>query len=426
MESRGGLEPAAVVQARNAEDIAAAVRYAANHGLRVAVRSTGHGAVPVDRSTLLVNTASMSEFDVDPDRRVVRLSAGVQWQPVLDAAAPFGLAAICGSAPGIGAVGYLTGGGIGPLARTYGISSDFIRAMDVVVGDGRTLRATPTENEDLYWGLRGGKATLGIVTSVELGLVRLATFYGGALWFDADNTREVLLAWRQMCADLPDQGTSSAAIMRLPRLDVLPAPIAGRQTLAIRFGWVGQPAAGEPFMARIRHVATPVLDDVKERPYLQIGAVHSDPVGPSAITQQSALLTEITDETIDALVEATRPDINRQNIVELRQLGGAIAHEPQHASAFCHRDAAFSLFIAGSAVPDPAPVETNACHVLTALAPWTAPGLLANFAASNEPADISRCYDTDALHWLKELGDHYDPAHVLDTGQVARYPMPAR
>ena len=257
----------------------------------------------------------------------------------MDAAARHGLAAVCGSAPAIGVVGYLTGGGLGPLARTFGVSADFVRCMQVVVGDGRILRATPTENEDLFWGLRGGKATLGIVTSVELDLVELASFYGGALWFDAADARAVLHAWREMCGELPEQGTSSAAVMRLPHLQALPAPIAGRQTVAIRFGWVGDPAAGDRLLQHIRRVATPVLDDVRARPYAQIGAVHSDPVAPSPTVGSSALLGPITDDTVDALIDATRRETNEQSIVELRHLGGAVGRPGRNPSAFCHRDA---------------------------------------------------------------------------------------
>ena len=215
--------------------------------------------------------------------------------------------------------------------------------------------------------------------------------------------------------------------MRLPQLDVLPRtdrrsadpcrPVRlGRTTLRDRRIFLGtDPASGHP-RSRRRSQGTSLSAD-------RCSAQRSRrPVRDHAAG--SALLAEITDETVDTLTGATGPDINRQNIVELRQLGGAITRKPRDASAFCHRDAPFSLFIAGPAVPGATSVETHAGQVLTALRPWTAPGLLANFAASDDPAEISRCYDNDTLHWLKELGDHYDPAHVLDTGQVARHPMP--
>lgn len=115
------------------------------------------------------------------------MGAGARWQDVLDAATTHGLAPLCGSAPGVGVVGYLTGGGIGPLVRTVGLSSDHVRAFDVVTGEGTLLRATPEENADLFWGLRGGKATLGIVTAVEIALLPISEFYGGAVYFDGDD-----------------------------------------------------------------------------------------------------------------------------------------------------------------------------------------------------------------------------------------------
>ena len=298
--------------------------------------------------------------------------------------------------------------------------------MDVVVGDGRILRATPTENVDLFWGLRGGKATLGIVTAVELALVPLGSFYGGALWFAAEDGPAVLRAWHELCAHLPDEGTTSVAVLRLPPLDVLPPPIAGRQTLAVRFGWVGGDEVGARSLDVIRSVATPVLDDVRRRPYPEIGAVHADPVAPAAIATQSALLGEITPEALGAFAEVTAQEINQQTIVELRQLGGAVARPGEHRSAFCHRAAGYSLFSSGPAEPGLAAVRDHGTRIREALSPWTRPGLLANFSASADPKVIGRCYDPDARYWLEELGDHYDPDHVLDVGQVARRPRAIR
>jgi hypothetical protein len=306
------------------------------------------------------------------------------------------------------------------------VSSDLVRSLEVVVGDGRVLRATPTENVDLFWGLRGGKATLGIVTSVEVELVPLTSFYGGTLWFSVDDAPDVLHAWHAMCASLPNEGTTSAAVLRLPGAEGIPAPIARRQTLAIRFGWVGAPDDGEAFLQSLRQVATPVLDSVCERPYPQIGQIHCDPVAPAGIVSQSALLGGLTPDALDALLDATRPEANLQHVVELRHLGGAIAVPGEHPSAFCHRDAAYSLFLSGPADADRAAVETHGIAVREALAPWTTPGLLANFAGSSDPEQIRRSYDADTCWWLEELGDHYDPAHVLDVGQVVRRPYPRR
>ena len=188
----------------------------------------------------------------------------------------------------------------------------------------------------------------------------------------------------------------------------------------------GPLADTETFLRDVRRVATPVLDDVRQRPYPQSGAVHSDPVAPARIIEQSALLGEIPAEAIDALVDATRPDLNQQTIVELRHLGGAVGRPGDHASAVCHRDASFSLFLSGPAEADVASVQAHGARVRSALSAWTRPGLLPNFSASDDPAQIRRGYDADTGSRLEELGDHYDPGHVLDVGQVVRRPATGR
>lgn len=416
--------PAAVVQARTAQDVTAAIRYAAAHDLRVAVRSTGHGAVPIDGSVLLVHTAAMTGCEVHAQQRWARIGAGVTWQQVIDAAAPHGLAPVCGAAPGIGAVGYLTGGGIGPLARTFGVSSDYVRALEVVTGDGEIRWVTPTAHEELFWGLRGGKATLGIVTRVDIDLVELPDFFGGCLWFDATDAPSVLRAWAGLLPGLGQQITSSAAVVKLPPLPTIPAPIAGRQSLAVRLACVGDPRIGGWFANQLRTVATPVLDDVRVRPFPEIGLVHGDPITPMPVADHSALLSDFPLAAVAPLHDAIGDRDNPQSIVELRQLGGAIAAEPARPSAFCHRDAAFSVFLSGVAA-DPAAtaaLDAHAGRVLGALKPWTAPGLLANFSADIDPRHIDRCYDADTQHWLGALADQYDPDGVLQTGQVVRTP----
>jgi FAD/FMN-containing dehydrogenase len=411
--------PRAVAPVQDGGEVAAAIRDAATAGLRVGVRSTGHGATPLDGDVLLLDTASMTDCTVHPAARWARVGAGVRWQQLIEQAAPYGLAPICGSAPGVGVVGLLTGGGIGPLVRTYGACSDYVRAIDIVTGTGEQLRATPTQHPDLFWGLRGGKSTLGIVTAMEIDLVPLETFYGGAVWFAADDTQAVLHAWRRLCQLLPEQATTSAAIMRLPVAPDIPAPIAGRQSLAIRFGWVGDPDRGSAYLDDLRHAADPILDDVHVRDYREIGAVHGDPVTPMPVHDRSALLSGLPPEAVDRLLETVSESDNVQAIVEIRQLGGAVAREPLHPSAVCHRDAAFQLFISGVQIPG-VDTDTHADLVLAAMSSWSTGGLLPNFATSDEPDLIARCYDRDTLHWLTALADQYDPAGTLHAGQVVR------
>jgi hypothetical protein len=410
--------PRAVIRAHHANDVVAAVRYASSRGLRLAVRSTGHGAVPVTGADLLVHTASMTECTVDPTTRSARVGAGTDWQRVIDLTAPHGLMPLAGSAPHVGVIGYLTGGGIGPMARTFGVSSDQVRAIDVVTGTGRLLRASATEHPDLFWGLRGGKATLGIVTAIEIDLIPLTNFYGGSLWYSAADTRSALHVWRQLCTTLPDQATTSAAIMRLPAAPGVPAPLAGQQTLAVRVAWIGDPTAAETHLRPLRSDVAPIVDDVLTRPTTQLGRVHSDPVAPMPVHSRSALLHSLPEPAIDRLLDVAT-DTASQTIVELRQLGGAIARPPRHASAVCHREAAFQLFTSAAPRRGSNP-DDDAQQILAAVADWTSHGLLPNFASSDDRHQIDRCYDAPTLHQLQTIADRYDPGHVLHTGQVAR------
>lgn len=228
------VQPAAVVLATSPHHIAETVRFAAGRGLRVTVQATGHGAIPVGADTILVQTSAMTDCVVDLPTRTARVGAGARWQHVLDAAAPHGLAPLCGSAPSVGVVGFLTGAGIGPLVRSVGVSSDHVRSFDLVTGNGELLHVTPEEHADLFWGLRGGKATLGIVTGVEIDLLPIAAFYGGALYFDGVDAAAVLDAWRQWSAGLPENINTSIAFQQLPPLPGVPEELAGRLTIAVR------------------------------------------------------------------------------------------------------------------------------------------------------------------------------------------------
>ena len=134
---------------------------------------------------------------------------------------------LAGSSPDVGVVGYLTGGGLGPVARSHGLASDTVRAFEVVTGDGVARRVTATHHPELFWGLRGGKGTLGIVTAVEIDLVEQAELYAGALWFAAADAAAVVRTWSRWCDVLPEEGTTSIAVLRLPDLPVFPEPVRG-------------------------------------------------------------------------------------------------------------------------------------------------------------------------------------------------------
>jgi FAD/FMN-containing dehydrogenase len=410
--------PAAVVEARDGRDVAEAVRFAAAAGLPVAVQATGHGNPGDLDGALLVHTGRLDELAVHPDGGWARVGAGVLWQPVLDAAAPYGLAGLAGSAPLVGVVGYTTGGGIGPVARTYGYASDRVRAVELVTGDGELRRIEP--GHELFAAVRGGKGAVGIVTAMEFDLVEQREVYGGAVWFDGAAAADLLGAWRTWSDALPEQATTSIALMQLPPLPTVPPPLAGKLTVSIRYAWTGSAADGEQLLRPIRAAAAPIADTVTTIPYASIGAVHSDPVDPMPAHDETDLLRSLPDPAIDALVEVAGPGSGSPlAIVELRQLGGALARPPAHPDMLCHRSAAYNLAVIGPMLPPVADlVPAHAAAVRAALAPWATGGAEPNFAAGSGADLMARLYDRQTLARLTALADRYDPARVFRVGQV--------
>lgn len=416
------VHPAAVVMAASPQDVARTVKFAAAHGMTVAVQATGHGATGVGDDSILVLTAGLTTLEVDTEHRTARIGAGLKWQQVLDATTPFGLAPPCGSAPGVGVVGMLTGGGVGPLARSIGLSSDHVHSFEVITGAGAILHVTPQDSPDLFWGLRGGKSTLGIVTAVEIELLPIREFYGGALYYGGADAVTVLPAWRDWCAELPESMTTSIALQQLPPMPEVPEQLAGRFTVSVRFAAIGDVAEAQLALKRMRGVAEPVLDAVSVLPYAAIGAVHADPVGPLPVHEDHAVLSELPAAAVDALLAVAGPQSESvQAIVELRHLGGAFARPPANPDAFCHRDAAFTLVTIGVLAPEiAAAVPEHAARVVAALEPWATGGAFPNFAPATGAERLVSCYDQDTLFRLAALAHRYDPAGVLATGQVAR------
>lgn len=415
--------PAAVVDAADAADIAATVRFAAAHGMTVGVFATGHGGTPVGSRSILVRTTALDTCEVDPEQRTARIGAGVRWQSVLDAAVPHGLAPLCGSAPTVGVVGYLSGAGIGPLVRTVGSSADHIRSMTVVTGDGTLVTATADENPELFWGLRGGKGTLGIVTEAVIEMPVIAEIYGGALYFDGADAVRVLRAWRDWAAGLPDEASTSLALLNLPAMPQVPPMLAGKLTVAVRYASVADAESAAAVLAPIRESAQPLLDAVGPMPYAAVGAIHADPPGPMPVRERGGLLAALPDEAVDVIVGAvTSPVAPLLPVVEIRALGGAYAREPRVRSALCHRDAPFNLNMVGVLADEQAAAAVTGAvdGALAALEPWMTGATLPNFVASDDPARVRASYDEDTAAWLAALADRLDPHGVFRVGQVVR------
>jgi hypothetical protein len=416
------MRPAAVVAVATAEDVAATVRFAGAHGFTAGVQATGHGAERSLAGHLLVVTRGLDEVTVHTEGWA-RVGAGVKWSKLVAAATPYGLAGVNGSTTDVGIVGYTTGGGVGPLARTYGINADRVRAFEVVTGDGVFRRVTPTEYPDLFFALRGGKGAAGIVTALEFDLIHLPTFYGGAIYFDGADAAAVIDRWRGWADDLPELGTTSFVIFQLPPLPEIPPPLAGRMTLGIRFLWTGEPDEGARLLDRIRAVAPVILDDAHLRPYAEIDSVHADPVDPMPVVDPAILLNGFPAEAAERLLAVAGPGSGSpQVLVEVRHLGGAYARDGAYPSAFNHRAARFSVLAVGIAADEGMAAGTlaHADQVFAALADWDTGGVWPNFGVPHDAASARRSYDEPTLARLREIVDAYDPQGVLQAGAYTR------
>jgi hypothetical protein len=352
-------------------------------------------------------------------RAHVAAPVGFPGEAGYDQAAPWNLAATVEPAAVVLATSAYD---IANTVRSVGLSADYVRSFELVTGAGEVLRVTPEENPDLFWGLRGGKSTLGIVTAVEIDLLPLPELYGGAIYFDGSDSAAVLRAWARWVADLPETISTSIALLQLPEMPGVPEQLAGRLTVAVRYVAVDDFDEAERRLAPLRAVATPVLDTVGVLPYVAIGAVHADPVDPMPVSEYHTLLRELTSEAVDLILGAAGPDSGSvQTIVDIRMLGGALAREGRHRSAFCHRDAAYAVTVIGVPAPPVAEAVRSQAEALVAeLTPWSTGGQLPNFAPSDDAGRAARVYDGDTRHWLAALAERYDPAGVFRCGQLVR------
>jgi len=410
--------PDVVVGAASAADVAAAVRFAAKHKLPVSILATGHGATQSLTAGMIITTSRLDTLRVDPDTRIATIGAGLRWRPVIDAAAGHGLAPIIGSAPHVGAIGYTLGGGLGPLARTYGFSADYVRGFEVVTADGEILRANRAEHPDLLWALAGGKGGLGVVTSMEFALIPLTKLYGGSLFFDTPHIETALRAWTDWVHTAPETATTSVALLRFPPIDAIPAPLRGRNVLSLRYAFIGDAAEGARVIAPLRAAAPVYIDGVSEIPATAIGTVHNDPEGPLPAWTRGMMLRAIDQELVTRLLDVIGPGKQVPITgVEIRHVGAsATAREPEGGNAVGGRQSPFTFAIIGA--PNPALFEkvvpSFADALQSAIANWMSPETNINFAIPIRSAEhYASCWPAATLARLERIKTKYDPTGLF-------------
>lgn len=417
------LHPDVAVSVTTESDVVEAVRFAARHNLPVRMLATGHGPAEQVTDGMVIVTKGLSALDIDPSTHIASVGAGLKWEAVQSAAAPLGLTAIIGSSPDVGAVGLTLGGGLGPLARSHGFTSDYARSFRVVTHEGEALTASADENTDLFWALRGGKGGLGVVTEMRIELVPLPVIYAGAVMFDAPHIETVLRGWIEWTATAPADVTTSVAIIQFPDFDDVPEPVRGHHVIALRFAYPGEAAEGERLAAPLRALAPSLMDMIGELPTSMMGLIHSDPTEPLPAWDLGLLLSsadqDLATVILDHVGEGTRSPLM---ITELRHLGGKTAVDVPEGSAAGGRAGNFTLYTIG--VPDPSLFDTvlpaAAGSLVTAAAPWTSPETAVNFAGR------FRSWDHFASAWPPVIFDRlqavkklYDPRGLFTFGPKA-------
>jgi hypothetical protein len=410
--------PSVVVDAQTATDVASAVSVAAEQGTQLTALGSGHGRLGPLTAGAAISLRKLDTVEVDASARTVRIGAGCTWAPVVAAAAVHGLAAPCGSAPSVGVVGYLLGGGIGPLARSFGYSTDHVRSFEVVTPADGPITVSRDAHPDLFWAMRGGKVGFGVVTAVTVELLPYAEITGGGVYFGADAAADVVAAYADWAAGLPESTTTSIALLRLPDSPVLPPALSGRHVAHVRFATLDAFDAAQAQLVPLRGAATPLLDTVGVLPYAQVGSIHADPTAPMPVANGTASLTTFDHATVDAVLASGGLDVDLPlSAVEIRTLGGATLRESD-PDAVGGRPTQHLLNVYAAPVPSlPDEVRLAAVRsVLAATAAHHLPNPLVNFVGrANAPRAFETSWRDDQKTRLDDVRHAHDPASIFVT-----------
>jgi hypothetical protein len=415
--------PAAVAVVESADDVAAVVTSARQHGLRVAAQGTGHAAAPMGSlvDTILLKTERLRGVRVDPATRTARVAAGEVWLNVVGAAAEHGLAALAGSSPDVGVAGYALGGGMSWLSRTHGLCANNLEAVEVVTADGQLRRVDRENDPDLFWALRGGGGSFGVVTALELRLFPLTEVYAGVMFWPMERGPEVLHAWRELTqSGLSDALTTVGRYLQLPPLPDIPEPVRGKSFAVVEAIHLGPPAEADAVLAPLRALE-PGMDTIETMPVGALSHLHMDPEHPVPAAGDGLTLAELPAEAVDELVRVAGAGSGSPLLsVEVRQLGGELGRARPENGALASIDAEYALYSVGIA-PTPeakAAVETHAQTVKQAMAPWQAGHMYMNFAETSQ--DPSTFWQPEAFDRLRRIKADVDPKNLIHSN----HPVP--
>jgi FAD/FMN-containing dehydrogenase len=403
--------PALIARCTGVADVIAAVNFAREHRLLVAVRGGGHNAAGNGTCDggIVIDLSPMKGIWVDPERRIARAQGGVVWGEFDRETQAFGLATTGGTVSNTGIAGLTLGGGLGWLMGKHGLTIDNLLSADIVTADGTFRHASATENPDLFWALRGGSGNFGVVTSFEYQLHPVGPIViGGVIVHALPDAKEMLRFYRDFCADLPDEAEAVAALLTLPD---------GTAAAALALAYNGPLEEGEKILAPARAFGSTIADMLQPMPYAVRNTLLDDPyaiVGRQRYWK-SGFTETISDELIEVLADAGRSFLSPQSTILLFRLHGAVVRVPDDATAFGMRREQWDLNIISQWV-DAADSERQIAWTRAAwgrIEPLISGGAYINhIAADDRPEKVRASYGAN-YERLVTLKRKYDPENLF-------------
>lgn len=415
--------PAVVVRCANRDDVVAAIRFARDNDLEIGVRCGGHSVLgtSVPDGGLMIDLTPMRAVSVDPAARRARIQGGALLGVLDRAAQEHGLATTAGNVSHTGVGGLTLGGGMGWLARQYGLSCDNVEAYELVTADGAVLRVTADEHPDLFWGLRGGGGNFGVVTEFEFRLHETGTTALVAdIYYPAEQAFEAFQRWRDVIPEAPRRATMTAWVGTPVDWPHLPPEVSGTPMASIGYVWIGDPSEGRALLDDLR-AGTPAAMRAVAMPYVELQTMDDTPEGHAFRRYwKGHYLRELPDAAIEAFLARGAADgpasagHARLPGAGMQAYGGAIADVPDSDSAFSQRDAVVE-FVAAARWTDPAADDEmiGAARRFGAAVEPFASGAYVNALADEGQAGVERAYRPDRLARLVALKDRYDPENVF-------------
>ncbi len=401
--------PAAIVRPASTKDVLETVRFAKGHGYLLSVRSGGHGISggAVRDGGITIDFSQWKHVHVDPERRIAVVQPGVTWGELDTATQEFGLAVPGGKLSTVGVGGSALGGGIGWLVRKHGLTIDHLRSVEIVTGAGKLVTASESTNPDLFWGVRGAGAYLGVVTSFEFELVPVGPVVAGLVAHPFERAQEVLEFYRDYTASAPEEVTGVAALMHGPD---------GSKMVGIGVTYAGDPELGERVVAPIRSFGPPVMDMVGTMPYglLQKELARMAHPGVSR-AMKSAFVEDMSDDFLGCAINAFAKSPTVESTMLFEHYGGAASRISPTATAFPHRNQEYNLVVdtGWSDIGDGRDAYYWMASSWKTLRPYTRNAAYVGFLDADDIGRGVEAFGEDNFARLRELKLIHDPAHIL-------------